>query len=361
MDIIGRNILRLIRCGAFNIMDDLELMNNFKWIKLIHLSESKGCPGIVYDGMIKYYDAKHLSLDEKVKAEWQKVIEKTEKRISEMSNCIADMSVILSEQNHFYPILIQGVYLSMLYLNPLHYYSEKVQWWTPLKENADKMDEWAEKQDKVVSDANPNRLLYYYRNVLVENSHDVVEFRSNKLTKTFNEIIKREISHLKPSIMHINATKVEILPATAMIMMLIMNNIKHFMYDEVSIQQLLDIGMLLRKHGDKVDYVKLEGWLEELNMQEMANIIGGMLITMFDFTQDEIPFMKKYDAIQCKNAAIQIFNTNKKNYNEFDIKDRMEKSVKNFVGSTSKIKYHPHEILGGYLQQIKKMFSEIEE
>lgn len=361
MDIIGRNILRLIRCGAFNIMDELELMNNFKWQKLIRLSEVKGCPGIVYDGMRKYYDARRLSLDEKVKAEWQKVIEKTEKRISEMSNCIADMSVILSEQNHFYPILIQGMYLSMLYLNPLHYYSDIVQWWAPLKENADEMDEWAKKQDKVVSDANPNRLLYYYRNVLVENSHAVVEFRSNKLTNTFNEIIEREKSHLKPSFMHINATKVEILPATALLMVLIMNNIKHFMYDEIKMQQLLDIGMLLRKHGDKVDYVKLEGWLEELNMQGMADIIGGMLITMFDFTQDEIPFMKKYDAKQCKNVAEHIFDMSKKSYNEFDIKDIMKKSVKSFVGSTSKIKYHPHEILGGYVQQIKKMFSEVEE
>ena len=53
---------------------------------------------------------------------------------------------------------------------------------------------------------------------------------------------------------------------------------------------IIQIGMYLRKDGDKVDFIKLEVWLRRLRLTKMAQLEGDILIQTLGFDTDEIPF-----------------------------------------------------------------------
>ena len=63
----------------------------------------------------------------------------------------------------------------------------------------------------------------------------------------------------------------------------------------LSFATILRIGIYLRVDGDKIDFVKLENWLRKLNLTRMAQLEGSILIDIFGFEMDEIPFVKKME------------------------------------------------------------------
>lgn len=63
----------------------------------------------------------------------------------------------------------------------------------------------------------------------------------------------------------------------------------------LSFATILRIGIYLRVDGDKIDFVKLEKWLRKLNLTRMAQLEGSILIDIFGFEMDEIPFVNKLE------------------------------------------------------------------
>ena len=62
--------------------------------------------------------------------------------------------------------------------------------------------------------------------------------------------------------------------------------------DGISLKQIVDLGIFLRKQGDRADYVKLQQWLQRLKMERMARLAGAMLTGLLGFADDEIPFVE---------------------------------------------------------------------
>lgn len=70
----------------------------------------------------------------------------------------------------------------------------------------------------------------------------------------------------------------------------------------LSFATILRIGIYLRVDGDKIDFVKLENWLRKLNLTRMAQLEGSILIDIFGFEMDEIPFVNKMEPSSHKIA-----------------------------------------------------------
>lgn len=62
MDIIQRNFLRLLRCGAFNKREPLEPMSAWKWDKLYQVSRIHGVTPWIAEGLLKCKDDFFLQL-----------------------------------------------------------------------------------------------------------------------------------------------------------------------------------------------------------------------------------------------------------------------------------------------------------
>lgn len=70
----------------------------------------------------------------------------------------------------------------------------------------------------------------------------------------------------------------------------------------LSFATILRIGIYLRTDGDKVDFIKLEHWLRRLNIARMAQLEGSILIEIFGFESDEVPFVERIEPSAAKFA-----------------------------------------------------------
>ena len=76
---------------------------------------------------------------------------------------------------------------------------------------------------------------------------------------------------------------------------LIVQNANLIITSDLSLSGIIAVGEYLRKLGNKVDFVKLNQWIEKLGIIEVSSFIGALLVELFDFDSDEIEFMtRKY-------------------------------------------------------------------
>ena len=345
--------MRLLQCGAFEIMDDLELMSDFKWKKLIRISQIKGCQGIVFDGMIRYTKAQKLKISEPLQTLWMGVITQTETEARQMNNCIVEMYQLMSKKLH-YPVLMRGRDMALLYDNPLHYSCDHIDWWIPTEEKAREVDAWAMREANILSNIDKDKLTYTYLDTKVQNNHFVVKLMDKRLNTELQNIVTREKSYYKPFYVEINATNIEIMPSSILLLMLVLNLVQHILMDEVIPIHIIDLGMYLRKRGDKVDYIKIERWLDQLKMQQVADLAGGLLIKLFHFSKDEIPFMKHYDEKIVEAMVHHIFSEDKLSVDEdgLNIARNTRKGINKLMHTASNMKYQPREITSGYLKKM---------
>lgn len=78
--------------------------------------------------------------------------------------------------------------------------------------------------------------------------------------------------------------------ATRNLLAVIIQTINNIYTGKSYIRGILDLGVLLRNEGDRVDFVKLENWLKITDTTRLANLQGRMLIDCFGFADNEIPF-----------------------------------------------------------------------
>ena len=127
---------------------------------------------------------------------------------------------------------------------------------------------------------------------------------------------------------------------------LIIYNIDHIERLGFSIPGIILIGQYLRQKGDRVDFVKLDTWINKLHIRRMTSLIGSLLIGIFHFDADELPFMhKKY-----------------KNTKTLLCKQLQSKTKNGFVGkSKSLLRYSPLGAVGYWSQMTKNALDNIEE
>lgn len=137
----------------------------------------------------------------------------------------------------------------------------------------------------------------------------------------------------------------------------------------LSFATILRIGIYLRVDGDKIDFVKLENWLRKLNLTRMAQLEGSILIDIFGFEMDEIPFVNKMEPSAHKIAIEALEKPIRIDIEEWKIRQKstiflannskaMMKTVKNCM------KYYffaPVEASSNFLHRFASSLSNLEE
>jgi len=85
---------------------------------------------------------------------------------------------------------------------------------------------------------------------------------------------------------------------TLQLLDIIIMNADYTIDSMVNIEGLLLLGRFIRENKKTIDYTKLNNWLAMTKMGSMAEMFGTILINFFDFSQEELPFMKT----QVKNS-----------------------------------------------------------
>ena len=105
--------------------------------------------------------------------------------------------------------------------------------------------------------------------------------------KMNNSFLNRRLNKIQEDERHAIDTSIE----TIYLLRIIVANVNGMLANGINLRGIIQLGDYLRTRGDKVDFVKLEKWLAKLRIQRIAQLEGSVLITFFDFEQDEIPFV----------------------------------------------------------------------
>lgn len=179
-----------------------------------------------------------------------------------------------------------------------------------------------------------------------------------------NSFLNRRLTKIQKEEPHVIDTSME----TVYLLRLIVSNANAMLSGGISIRGIIQLGQYLRTRGDKVDFVKLDNWLTKLHLQRMAQLEGSVLITFFNFEQDEIPFVKLVERGAYKLTLRSLY------YNIKDMEDiKFQQSQVGFVHTTGgsmrkKLRrsmrffgYAPIESASNFFNGFFRSLSEIEE
>lgn len=132
---------------------------------------------------------------------------------------------------------------------------------------------------------------------------------------------------------------------------------------------LLQLGSYLRTKGDKVDFVKLDRWLSKLHMRRMAQLQGSMLIAVFQFSQDEVPFVSRVEPNAYKLVMRSVAHTANDTAEEWHFRQNRSGFVtnnstllrRNLRRSLRYLAYAPIETGSNYFNNFARSLQEIEE
>ena len=156
---------------------------------------------------------------------------------------------------------------------------------------------------------------------------------------------------------------------TQQLLSIIIYNINHTLTSGISLRGIIEMGRYLRQRGDRVDYVRLEQWLHKLGFVRMASLLGTVLIRIFDFTIDELPFMQKEEADGPRLTARSMDETAHDTAENWHFRMHTNGMVennsrvlrRNLRRSLRYVRYNPLETASNFMANFARSLSEIEE
>lgn len=180
-----------------------------------------------------------------------------------------------------------------------------------------------------------------------------------------NRFLNRKLNKIRHDEYHSIDTSTD----TLALLDIILFNINHILNYGISLRGILELGKFLRTRGDKVDFVKLETWLNALHIQRIAQLQGSILIEVFNFEQDEIPFVQEVERNSYALALRTLTHTEIDTSKEWHFRQSKAGFVqnnnvvlkRNLKRSIRYINYAPIETTSSFLANLGRSLSEIEE
>lgn len=80
-------------------------------------------------------------------------------------------------------------------------------------------------------------------------------------------------------------------------------NVHNTIIGNTRIDGIIEMGRFLRTKGDKVDFLKVEQWLHKMGIYKVSLLHASILIELFGFTLDELPFIQHSSRLAVRLAA----------------------------------------------------------
>ncbi len=290
MDITTRNFFRLLRAGAFADEVEIEPMSAWKWKQLYQRSVLHHVAALVFDGICRCQDQFFLQLPDGLYDAWEKTTQQAEQENMHTITHLTQLFDTLGSMQ-LRPILLKGQSLATLYEQPMHRMPGDIDIFFPFDTQGQKADLWALEHGENVSQTDKKQLSYVWNGITVEHHHRMQRLTNKLLEHLLQGIIEKEMRETPATYTIINNARIETVSPTMTLLLILLRIARYILNDGVSLKQVVDLGIFLRKQGDRADFVKLQGWLEKLKMERIAQVAGALLTQLLGFDEDEVPFL----------------------------------------------------------------------
>lgn len=265
-----------------------------------------GVGALVYDGLERHKDDFFRQVPDRLWQQWQDTVAEISHNNQAANDRVSELFSLFNKRQ-LRPILLKGQGFAQLYPIPEHRTSGDIDIFFPYEPQARKADEWAWSAAAAETNGEKSTVAYDYQGIHVEHTRQLAGLTNPLLNKRLQTITAKETRCCDSCYTTINGTKVECVPHTLNLLLMLVRITRYILNEGISLKQIIDLGMFLRKEGDKVDYVKLQSWQKSLHMQKMALLIGALLVTIFHFSEDELPFISRRGKVDTKLITDEVF------------------------------------------------------
>jgi len=371
LNIIIRNYLRLLRAGCFGQEEKVEPMSAWKWSKAIELSVHHNTTALVSDGIERCSDQFFLQIPDRLKAAIQQATQKTVEMKRQTDEQLVELEQILTGML-LRPILIGSQAIAPLYDRPEHRLPEETEFFFPYETQGRKADVWAEETGEDIDYPDKYTMRYTWHSMAVIHNHRLIRLTNKLLGHGMQNLFEEEQREMSASYITINGHETEILSPTLTLFQLL-TQISHDMLSHgIMLTDLLNLGILLRKIGHRIDYVKLQTWTDKLKMQRMLQLISQLMIDLLHFSEDEMPFLtpssKPVDATRIVQEILMPPSMRGKNISFSQASGSIFVHASNTSAmmwhaqrSARFIKYYPSESITNFFSSFTHSLTDIEE
>lgn len=180
-----------------------------------------------------------------------------------------------------------------------------------------------------------------------------------------NHYLNFRLSRIENTERHAIDTNVDALN----VLKIIVGNVSSMLNHGTMLSGIIELGSYLRNKGDKVDFVKLDTWLGKLQLRRMAQLQGSMLMSVFNFEQDELPFVRHVEAAANKLVLRSVTHSASDTAEEWHFRQLSSGFVqnnsallrRNLRRSLRYITYAPLETVSNFFNNFARSLQEIEE
>ena len=180
-----------------------------------------------------------------------------------------------------------------------------------------------------------------------------------------NHYLNFRLSRIENAERHAIDTNVDALN----VLKIIVGNVSSMLNHGTMLSGIIELGSYLRNKGDKVDFVKLDTWLGKLQLRRMAQLQGAMLMSVFNFEQDELPFVRHVEAAANKLVLRSVTHSASDTAEEWHFRQLSSGFVqnnsallrRNLRRSLRYITYAPLETVSNFFNNFARSLQEIEE
>lgn len=180
-----------------------------------------------------------------------------------------------------------------------------------------------------------------------------------------NHYLNFRLSRIENAERHAIDTNVDALN----VLKIIVGNVSSMLNHGTMLSGIIELGSYLRNKGDKVDFVKLDTWLGKLQLRRMAQLQGSMLMSVFNFEQDELPFVRHVEAAANKLVLRSVTHSASDTAEEWHFRQLSSGFVqnnsallrRNLRRSLRYITYAPLETVCNFFNNFARSLQEIEE
>lgn len=198
----------------------------------------------------------------------------------------------------------------------------------------------------------------------MEGSYKENAYKTIDKQQLSNKLLNHRLNLIRNNERHAIDTSMESME----LLNIIIANVNRILKVGVSLEFILQLGSFLRTKGSKVDFIKIDRWLNKLHIHNMAEFVGSILITVFNFNKEELPFVNKVYP-SALNFTLKSLNSHQIINYEWHFKQKRNGIVLNTSPTARKsisrclafITYAPIESMSNFLGGLARGLSEIEE
>ena len=194
---------------------------------------------------------------------------------------------------------------------------------------------------------------------------DLPDHETREAPRLSNPLLNYRLRKIETNERHAIDTNVDALN----VLKIIVANVSSMLNHGSMLSGIIDLGSYLRNKGDHVDFVKLDTWLGKLQLRRMAQLQGSMLMTVFNFEQDELPFVRHVESAAYKLVLRSVTHSASDTAEEWHFRQLSSGFVqnnssllrRNLRRSLRYITYAPLETVSNFFHNFVRSLQEIEE